>query len=326
MSDLSRQVQQQQTANGQAVDRAGEMTRKAYGARTEIAKALGDRIGPDRFLRALATELRTTEHLDECTDESVLGGLFVAAQLGLEVGRERGLVYLVPRRNKRNGNRYEATLQIGYKGWIELFYRAGARTVSWFLVREGDTFRIGSDSRVGKTYEWIQADPNSTRPVTGAVAQVVTPSGGVVWEYMSRADIEKRSTGTNFWGDWWDEMALKTVLHRLAATAPASTELVLAQRADETTQLQIPGETQPVAQHLPLVATPAPRPTPRPQAATAPPAARTATEPRPADDRPAAGDEAPPRDTGEVTEEEWAEIERQQYAEEIARLADDEDA
>jgi recombinational DNA repair protein RecT len=86
MSDLTRQTQQAQQRNAQGADRATDLVRKVNGQRSEIAKALGDRIGPDRFLRALATEIRTTEHLDECTPESVLGGLFVAAQMGLEIG------------------------------------------------------------------------------------------------------------------------------------------------------------------------------------------------------------------------------------------------
>lgn len=268
MSDLTRQTQARQAAQVQTADDAAQLQRKVYGARTEIAKALGDRIGPDRFLRALATEIRTTEHLAECDPDTVLGGLFIAAQMGLEVGRERGLVWLIPRRNSKRGGQYEASLQIGYKGWIELFYRAGARAVQWFLIREGDVFRIGSDPRQGKVYTWEQADPNSTRPVTGAVAQVVTAQGGVVWEYMTRADIDKRSTGTPFWAKWWDEMALKTVMHRLAATAPTSTDLVIAQRADETVQRKIPGIPEPAGRHLPLIATPTPRPGP-PAAAAA---------------------------------------------------------
>jgi recombination protein RecT len=263
MSDLTRQTQQAQQRQQQQEDAGTALVRSVYAQQDEVAKALGDGIGPERFLRAMATEIRTVEHLSECTRESVLGSLYVAAQMGLEVGKERGLVWLIPRRNnKKPGNPYEASLQVGYKGWVDLFYRAGAKAVQWFLIRDGDQFRIGSDAIRGKTYEWVQADPNSTRRVTGAVAQVVTATGGVVWEYLSRAEIEKRSTDTTFWRNWWEEMALKTVLHRLAATAPLSDQLVLAQRADETVQRRVPGVEHPVAEHLPLVATPSPKPAP----------------------------------------------------------------
>lgn len=312
MSDLTRQTQAVQQQQTQAVDRAAELRRKAYGTKAEITKALGDRIGADRFLRALATEINMVEHLDECAPETVLGGLFIAAQMGLEIGRERGLVWLIPRRNSKHGGQYEATLQIGYKGWVDLFYRAGARAVQWQLVREGDVFRIGSDSRAGKTYEYVCADPNSTARVTGAIAQIVTAGGGVVWEYMSRADIEKRSTGTNFWRDWWDEMALKTVMHRLAATAPLSEQLVLAQRSDETVQRRLPGIEQPVAEHLPLVATPTPAPaaqrpqeTPKPTPAPA----RPQTPPRRPQETP-----APPVEDQYVEEgdPDWEELQRRE--------------
>jgi recombination protein RecT len=319
MSNLAQQTRQQQDRNAQGADRATDLVRKVNGQRAEIAKALGDRIGPERFLRALATEIRTTEHLDECTPDSVLGGLYVAAQMGLEIGGPRGLVYLVP--YKRRGGQYEASLIVGYKGFVELLYRAGAKAVQWFLVREGDTFRIGSDARIGKTYEWIQADPNSSARVTGAVAQVITPNGGVVWEYLSRADIEKRATSTPFWQKWWDEMALKTVLRRLVATAPLSTELRLAAEVDETVQQRIPGIDQPAAKHLPLTAAPAvapaPAAVPRQAPAQQPPAAPVEDDQRSqyVDDDPPPVEAGP---GGELTEAQWAEIERQQYEDAMA--------
>jgi recombination protein RecT len=275
-SDLARRTREQQQQGQTNATRSQALVAKISAQRTGIAQALGDAVGPDKFLRAAATEIRTTKHLDECTLDSILGGLYVAAQLGLEVGGPRGHIYLVPFRNTDTGN-YEASLIIGYKGWVELFYRAGARSVQWFLVREGDQFRIGSDPVHGKVYRWEQRDPNSTAEVTGAVAQVETATGSYVWEYLSRADIDKRATGTPFWRKWPDEMRLKTVLRRLQATAPTTPQLALAAKVDETVQrrVEVPGlEPEIRGEHLAVAQHPnAPTPPATPGQRPAPPAA-----------------------------------------------------
>lgn len=317
MSDLVQRTQQRQAAAGQTRDRAAELVRTIQSTRGGVSAALAGRIDPDQFLRALATDIRKTPKLAECEPETVLAGMFTAAQMGLEIGSHRGHAYLVPYRNKDTGN-YEASLIFGYKGYVELFYRAGARSVQWFLVREGDLFRIGSDPRgPGKFYTWEQADPNSQARVTGAVAQVVTANGGIAWEYLSRADIDKRATDTPFWRRWWDEMALKTPMRRLVATAPLSTDLRRSAEVDETVLRRIPGEEQPVARHLPMaqpsaIAAPPPARSSRGQASSEPPRAATppADAPPPPDPEP-----EPPIDEAEAYE--------QMSAEEYARHLDE---
>lgn len=309
-SDLTRQTRNRQAQGTTAAARSAELQQRIGAQASGLSQALADRVGVERFIRAAATEIRTTKNLAECTDESILGGLYVAAQLGLEVGGPRGLVYLVPYRNKDTG-RYEASLIVGYKGWVDLFYRAGARAVQWFLIREGDQFRIGSDAVHGKVYSWEQTDPNSEAPYTGAVAQIITANGGVVWEYLSRADIAKRSTDTSFWRKWPDEMALKTVMRRLAATAPTSADLAIAQAADETVQrrVEVPGmPPEQHATHVPLQARPAAVEARRP--APTPPEPVSAPVENPEDngaDTPA-GEELP------MTDDDWETREREQHA------------
>lgn len=260
-SDLARQTRNAQGAQAKTAEKVAALTKTIQGTRNGIAAALGERIGPDRFLRAAVTTLRTTPKLADCSAESILGGLFVAAQLGLEIGGPRGLVYLVPYGK-------EATLVVGYRGFVDLFYRAGARSVEWFLVREGDHFRIASDAVHGFGYQWAPPDgqPDDSRPWTGAVAQVVTASGAIVWEFMSRDQIEARSTNTPIWRQWPEEMALKTVLRRLVKRAPASVELAQAVEADETVQRQVEGLAEPIAEHVPVEGPKPAAPKPRPAA------------------------------------------------------------
>ncbi len=194
-----------------------------------IAAALGGRIGPDRFIRAAVTAFKTTPALQNCSGPSILGALFVAAQMGLEVGGPQALAHLVPYGK-------EAQLIVGYRGYVELFYRAGARKVEWFIVREGDTWRQWSSGRNGKDYEWVPLNDDSSRPMTGAVAQVRLASGDFQFEYMSRAQVEARrpkNSNKGPWADWFDEMALKTVMRQLAKTVRQSTdELAIAVNND----------------------------------------------------------------------------------------------
>lgn len=271
MTDLARQTQAAQGRMAQGADRLAQITRTVQGTRNGVAAALADRIGPERFIRAAVTSIRTTPKLADCSEDSILGGLFIAAQLGLELGGPRGLVYLVPYGR-------EASLVVGYRGFVDLFYKAGAKRVEWFLVREGDTFRIASDSRHGLGYHWQPLDLDDSRPYTGAVAQIETAAGGIVWEYMTRQAIEARRpakwSGTP-WKTWPEEMALKTVMRRLAKRAPVSTEVALAAEADETVQRRVEGIPEHVVEHVPVQGLPAGQETPQRREHPAPNVAHT---------------------------------------------------
>lgn len=197
-----------------------------------LAAALAERIGVERFTRAAVTVLRTTPALRNCTPESVLGGLFVAAQLGLEIGGPLGYAHLVPYGK-------EAQLIVGVRGFVELFYRAGARSVRADIVREGDTVERYTDDSGRVLIRWIDADPlNPERPAVGALATVILSSGEPLQELMSKAQVLKRKPRTSRsgpWTEWEDEMWKKTVLRQCAKTARLSSDdLALAIEVDQT--------------------------------------------------------------------------------------------
>lgn len=202
------------------------------GAKSGLALALADRIGVDRFVRAAVTVLRTTPAVRNCSPESVLGGLFVAAQLGLEVGGPLGYAYIVPFGR-------EAQLIVGVRGFVELFYRAGARMVRADIVREGDSLTRGTDDSGRVLIKWEDSAPFSPdRPAVAALATVVLASGEVLQELMSKEQILKRkprNSRSGPWNDWEDEMWKKTVLRQCAKTARLSSDdLALAIEVDQT--------------------------------------------------------------------------------------------
>lgn len=212
--------------------RAPDAIALVQGARNQLSAALADRIGADRFIRAAVTVLRTTPALRNCTPESVLGGLFVAAQLGLEIGGPLGYAYVVPYGR-------EAQLIVGVRGFVELFYRAGARSVRADIIREGDTVERATDDTGRVLIRWTDSDPmNPDRAAVGALATVILASGEPLQELMSKAQILKRKPRTSRsgpWSDWEDEMWKKTVLRQCAKTARLSSDdLALAIEADQT--------------------------------------------------------------------------------------------
>lgn len=218
------------------------------GAKSGLALALADRIGVERFVRAAVTVLRTTPALRNCTPESVLGGLFVAAQLGLEIGGPLAYAHLVPYGR-------DAQLIVGVRGYIELFYRAGAKAVRADIIREGDTFARETDQTGRVLIKWVDADPlDDTRQAIGALATVILASGEALQEIMSAAQINKRRPRTSKagpWSEWTDEMWKKTVLRQCAKTARLSSDdLALAIEVDQT--ITTGTIEAPVQRHVPV--------------------------------------------------------------------------
>jgi recombination protein RecT len=218
--------------------------------REGLASALAERIGVDRFLRGAVTLYKTAPDLQQCDWTTVLGALFVAAQLGLEVGGPRGLAYVVPYKGK-------AQLIIGYRGYVDLFYKAGARKVEALVVREGDHFRQYSNGQIGRTYDWEPKDNDSKRSMVGVIGQVRLASGDFIFEYMTREQVDARRPAyatSGPWKDWYEEMALKTVMRQLAKTARQATDdLGIAIENDNAIITHHAGDIPATVTHVPVV-------------------------------------------------------------------------
>lgn len=213
-----------------------------------LAAALADRIGVERFTRAAVTVLRTTPALQNCTPDSVLGGLFVAAQLGLEVGGPLAYAHLVPYGK-------EAQLIVGVRGFVELFYRAGAKSVRADIIREGDQVSRRTDETGRVLIDWVDADPlNPDRKAVGALATVILASGEALQELMSAEQVRKRKPRTSRsgpWSEWEDEMWKKTVLRQCAKTARLSSDdLALAIEVDQSITVGTDDEAK--RKHVPV--------------------------------------------------------------------------
>jgi recombination protein RecT len=137
------------------------------GETIERLRAVATRyLPPERALRLAVMAVRRTPRLAQCDPASFMGSLMSASGLGLEPNTVKGHAYLIPfemRRPKRENGRivtdqdgkwvwetyYECQFQIGYKGFVALFYRTGLITeVTAEAIHDGDKFehRKGSEN------------------------------------------------------------------------------------------------------------------------------------------------------------------------------------
>lgn len=211
----------------------------------QIGIALPKSIDPDRFVRICMTELTRNSRLMECTPESFIGAVLQAAQCGLEIGPTIGQAYVIP--YKRT-----ATLQIGYKGLIQLCRRSGEISlVKAQTVYKNDEFNYSLGLNPDLVH--IPAKGDRGEPVA-YYAFYKTKDGFSDFEVMtyeevlehahkySKSSVYANGGGKVFkadsaWASDFDAMAKKTVLKKALKYAPMSTDFMSSISADETVNL-----------------------------------------------------------------------------------------
>lgn len=198
--------------------------------RPQLQLALPKHVDVGRMIRICVTTLQRNPDLLTCTQESVLGCLFQCAQLGLEPDGLLGHAYLIPFKERKNGQvvRTVCTLIVGYKGLLKLARQSNEiQSISARVVYSKDEF----------DYEFGLEDKLTHRPthdedpgeMTYAYAIFRYKGGGYHFDVMSKVEIDgiKKRSKTSDNGPWvtdYDEMAKKTVLRRASKMAPASIE------------------------------------------------------------------------------------------------------
>jgi recombination protein RecT len=156
-----------------------------------------------------------------------LASLLEAARLGLEPGTEQ--YYLTPR---KKGGQLEILGIVGYQGYIELMYRAGAiSSVVAECVYSKDEFRFqpGVDERPVHHIDWDADDRGTLRLVYAyAVMKDGATSKVVVLNKAAIETIKKSSQGSHTEYSPWQKheaaMWLKSAVRQLAKWVPTSAE------------------------------------------------------------------------------------------------------
>ena len=193
---------------------------------SEFARALPEHVDVQRFIRAALTALNATPKLAACTRESWLLALMESAQLGLEPNGVRGQAYLIPRWNGRTKTN-EVSMQLGYRGLIDLAARAGI-TVQVDEICDGDEYdyQLGTAPKLfhkptlkgrGKAFAYYAI----AHFIDGRPPQFVIMGQGEIDAHRDKF----RSSDKGPWDEHPEAMARKTVIRQLLNYLPSSIEL-----------------------------------------------------------------------------------------------------
>jgi recombination protein RecT len=202
----------------------------AYGTLVKMEDLLSNIVPNEmcakRLIRLFYVELSKSQKLNKCTVESICGAIMSCAQMGLEPGIA-GMVYLIPRWDG-DTRTTKLTVQLGYRGMIEMAYRTGViSTIKAFTVYGNDEFSIELGN---KDLIIHKRKIGNKGQAIGYYAIVTMKDGEKHFDFMDIEDIEKvraRSKTPNE-GPWisdYDQMAQKTVIRRILKLAPTSVNL-----------------------------------------------------------------------------------------------------
>jgi len=198
-----------------------------------IAQIAAKHIDPDRMMKMALMACERVPQLMECSPKSLFMGLLQASEMGLEVGSGFGHAYLLPFKG-------QATLVVGYQGYVELIARTG-RTVRAANVFEGDEFSYEEGTEPRIVHRPNLAMPRTPATLLYAYAVGHNIAGGPpVMTVMTKVEVEavrQRSPSKNAASSPWTTdylaMAMKSPIRRLAKMLPKSRELAQALDIDE---------------------------------------------------------------------------------------------
>lgn len=168
-----------------------------------------------RFLQNTIAVIKQNPGLMKFSQNELLACSLRAAYLGLDFMNQEA--WLVPFKG-------HLTFMNGYKGERKLALKYSITPLTDIdaqIVREGDYVDYGVKD--GKAYfEW-KPKPFNNGEVVGAfaIAYINNEAKDVKFEVMTKAEIEKvrkvsPAGSCGPWKDWWESMARKTVMHKLA--------------------------------------------------------------------------------------------------------------
>lgn len=198
------------------------------GAQAKLAEVAKAHMKAEDLTRMALMALSRQPDLAKCSQTSILRALIDAAELGIKPGGLMGRGYLVPRKNRKNGE-LECHFDPGYRGLVDIARRSGqVRRLEAHVVYEKDVFEVeyGDEPRLVHKPTLI-GEPG---PVIAAYAIAQFVDGSKQVEVLTRREIDKVKSssaagGSGPWGNWYEEMAKKTVIRRMCKLLPFSDEL-----------------------------------------------------------------------------------------------------
>lgn len=176
--------------------------------------ALPEKFNKQRFMQNCMAVLQDGQaDFSKCDAKTVVRTLLKGAFLGLDFFN--GECYAIPYGT-------QCQFQTDYKGEIKLCKRYSSNPIQDIyakVVREGDTFEEVIES--GKQYVNFRPQVFNNGDIIGAFAVVLYKDGSMMYDTMSKEDIEhtrqafSKAKDSKAWKESYGEMCKKTVLRRL---------------------------------------------------------------------------------------------------------------
>lgn len=189
----------------------------------EFAAALPPQIPVERFIRTTMTAISMQPDLLQADRRSLLAATMKSAQDGLlPDGREAALVIF----RGKSGPAVQYMPMIG--GVLKKLRNSGElASIAAHVVYTNDRFVYTLGDSESILHEPLLDGDRGRPKAVYAIARL--KDGSVLREVMTVEGVEKvravsRARDSGPWTQWWDEMARKTVLRRLAKRLPSSSD------------------------------------------------------------------------------------------------------
>ena len=190
----------------------------------DLHDALPPQIPVEKFIRTTLTAVQMNPELLGADRRSLLGACMKAAQDGLLLdGREAAPVIF----RTKEGPKVQYMPMVG--GILKKIRNSGElASISAHVVYDKDHFEYELGDNENIVHKPFLGEDRGKPIAVYAVAK--TKDGAIYREVMSVADVDKvrqasRAKDAGPWVQWWDEMAKKTVIRRMAKRLPSSADV-----------------------------------------------------------------------------------------------------
>ena len=191
---------------------------------SEFQAALPPQIPVEKFIRTTLTAVQMNPELLGADRRSLLGACMKAAQDGLLLdGREAAPVIF----RTKEGPKVQYMPMVG--GILKKIRNSGElASISAQVAYDKDHFEYELGDNENIVHKPFLGEDRGKPIAVYAVAK--TKDGAIYREVMSVADVDKvrqasRAKDAGPWVQWWDEMAKKTVIRRMAKRLPSSADV-----------------------------------------------------------------------------------------------------
>lgn len=194
----------------------------------QFKAALPAHIPVERFIRTTLTAVQTNPALLSADRRTLFASATRAAQMGLlPDGREGAIVTF-------GQNCQFMPMMAGILKLVRNSGELASIDAQIVYKNDGFTYRPGIDLAPQHTPDWF----GERGDIVGVYAVAKMKDGSAYVEILSHKQVEQvrnvsRAKGSGPWVTWWDEMARKTAIRRLAKRLPLSTDLDGALASDD---------------------------------------------------------------------------------------------